>query len=435
MSIRTVLAVALGIAVLAAGAAAHAQSKPEYIPFKPRVTKGVLYRPDSGPAPHIAVLIMHRTGNVLEHSATKELSKRGFMVLAMNPRFDNNEGAVKFERIIYDLRTGIKFLKKQKGITKIVLFGHSGGGPTMTLYQAVAENGATYCQGANKLSTCKDDVDGVPKADGVILADAHPGNPVMRLRRLNPAVLDEANAAKLDPKLNPFNRANGYSPRGDSRYSKAFQARYFKAQSDRMNRLIAKAQKIQADIKAGRHFPKGNDIFVIHRLNSRLMELDPSIYCCTVKPRKLLKNDGTIDSSRVIRTLRQPRRRHARRDARFWGGTYNGTIKSFLSAGAIKSTSSMDGIDWCSSNNSTPCAVQHISVPLLVAAMGGYYFIRDNEIHFELAKSADKDFIVVEGAGHGMRRCRSCTRATGKDYSNARKNFFDYVAKWLNARY
>ena len=91
--------------------------------------------------------------------------------------------------------------------------------------------------------------------------------------------------------------------------------------------------------------------------------------------------------------------------------------------------------DWCSSNNSTPCAVQHISVPLLVAAMGGHYFIRDNEIHFDLAKSADKEFIVVDGATHSMRACKSCARATGKDYSNARKNFFDYVAKWLNARY
>lgn len=434
MSIRTALAVTMGIAALTVGAAAHAQSKPEYIPFKPRATKGVLYRPDSGPAPHIAVLVMHRTGNVLEHPSTRELSKRGFMVLAMNPRFDNNEGAVDYEKIIYDLRTGMEFLKRQKGITKIVLFGHSGGGPTMSLYQAVAENGAKYCQGANKLSTCKDDVDGVPRADGLILVDAHPGNGVMRLRSLNPAVMDEENAAKLDPKLSPFNRANGYSARGNSRYSAAFQARYFKAQSDRMNRLIAKAQKIKADIEAGNHFPKGNDIFVIHRLHSRLMELDTSIYCCTVKPRKLLLNDGTIDASAIIRTLRQPRRRYARRDARF-SATYNGTVKSFLSAGAITSTNSMDGIDWCSSNNSTPCAVQHISVPILIAAMGGHYFIRDNEIHFELAKSADKDFIVVEGAGHGMRRCRSCTKATGKDYSNARKNFFDYVAKWLNARF
>ena len=30
--------------------------------------------------------------------------------------------------------------------------------------------------------------------------------------------------------------------------------------------------------------------------------------------------------------------------------------------------------------------------------MGGHYFIRDNEIHYEMAASKDKDFVVIEGA-------------------------------------
>jgi len=40
------------------------------------------------------------------------------------------------------------------------------------------------------------------------------------------------------------------------------------------------------------------------------------------------------------------------------------TLKSFLSANAVKSTNSLDGIDWCSSNNSTTCAVQSIKIPM-----------------------------------------------------------------------
>ena len=94
----------------------------------------------------------------------------------------------------------------------------------------------------------------------------------------------------------------------------------------------------------------------------------------------------------------------------------------------------MDGIDWCSSNNSTPCALKAITVPLLVVAMGGHYFIRDNEIHYEVAKSADKDFIVIEGAVHGMTPCKPCSDATGQAYDNATKNLYDYVAKWTNER-
>ena len=29
--------------------------------------------------------------------------------------------------------------------------------------------------------------------------------------------------------------------------------------------------------------------------------------------------------------------------------------------------------------------------------MGAHYFIRDNEIHYEVAASKDKDFVVIEG--------------------------------------
>ena len=48
-------------------------------------------------------------------------------------------------------------------------------------------------------------------------------------------------------------------------------------------------------------------------------------------------------------------------------------------------------------------AVKSISVPLLITAMGAHYFVRDNEIHYEVAASRDKDFVVIEGATHGIR--------------------------------
>ena len=59
----------------------------------------------------------------------------------------------------------------------------------------------------------------------------------------------------------------------------------------------------------------------------------------------------------------------------------------FLSA-AIRATNSMDGVAWCSTHNSVPFAVQDISVPILITGMQGNYFMRDNEIHYELAASA-----------------------------------------------
>ena len=74
--------VPLTAAALLIASPLFAQSQPAYVQFSPSPVKGALYKPDSGPAPHIAILIIHRTSNVLGSAATRELASRGFMVLA-----------------------------------------------------------------------------------------------------------------------------------------------------------------------------------------------------------------------------------------------------------------------------------------------------------------------------------------------------------------
>lgn len=425
-------AAALALVLLGA-APAFAQSRPIYIPFTPGAVKGALYTPDSGPAPHVAVLLIHRTGNFLSHLATTELAARGFMVLAMNPRSDNNEAAVSFEDNALDLKSGIEFLRRQPGITKVLLFGHSGGGPATSFYQAVAETGPGYCQGPSKLVQCANALSGLPKADGLILVDAHPGVSVNGLRSLNAAVLDERDPRKIDPALDPFSPANGYDPK-TPHYSEAFKQKYFKAQADRMNRLIDTALARLAAMKRGADAYSDDDVFPIVRGDgARLMEIDPSVHHATKAPRKLLKNDGTV-VTQIVESVRPVGRGTEAANAAFGTGTRLLTIRSFLSANAIRAKDAMDDIDWCSSNNSTPCALQHVSVPLLVTAMGAHYFVRDNELHYEMAVSKDKDFVVIEGATHGIRPCTACEKTPGQ-YGNSVKNFFDYVSAWIKARY
>jgi pimeloyl-ACP methyl ester carboxylesterase len=421
------------LALIAAAVPVRGQSNPVYISFSPGAVKGALYKPDRGPAPHVAVILIHRTSNFLAHLATTELASRGFMVLAMNPRSDNNEAAVSFEDNALDLKSGIEFLRRQPGITKVVLFGHSGGGPATSFYEAVAEAGPGYCQGANKLVACSNALAGLPRADGLILVDAHPGVSVNGLRSINPAVLDEHDPRKIDPALDPFNPANGYDPKAPH-YSDAFKLKYFKAQADRMNRLIDVAQHRLAAMKAGTDAYPDDDVFPIVRGElARLMEIDPSVHHATRAPQKLLKNDGTV-VKQIVESVRPVGRGTEALNAAFGTGTRLLTLRSFLSANAIRAKDSMDDIDWCSSNNSTPCAVKKITVPLLVTAMGAHYFVRDNEIHYELAASPDKDFVVIEGATHGIRPCTACERTPGQ-YGNSVKNFFDYLQRWLNARY
>ena len=415
---------------------ARAQSNPAYVQFSPATVKGALYKPDTGPAPHVAVLLIHRTSNFLSHLATSELARRGFLVLAMNPRSDNNEAAVVFEDNALDVKSGVEFLRRQPGITKVVLLGHSGGGPATSFYQAVAEKGVSYCRGPSKIVPCADTLAGLPRADGLVLVDAHPGVSVNGLRSLNPAVLNESDPHQIDPALDPFDPKNGFNPSGPSKYSDAFKQKYFKAQADRMNRLIAgargKLRRMQTDNDI---FPDDDVFLVIRGEGARLMELDPSIHHSTRKPQKLLKNNGTVVTEIVESVRPAPMTPGAAtRNASFANGTRLLTLRSFLSANAIRATDSMDDIDWCSSNNSTPCALRSITIPVLITAMGAHYFIRDNEIHYEVAASADKEFIVVEGATHGIRPCTSCEKTPGQ-YGNSVKNYFDYIAKWMNARF
>lgn len=431
MTYRTATITLLSLCLASSSAA---QSTPGYIQFTPAAVKGALYKPDDGAAPHVAVLVIHRTSNFLNHLATRELARRGFLVLAMNPRSDNNEAAVSFEDNALDIKSGLEFLRKQPGITRVVLFGHSGGGPATSFYQAVAEKGAAYCQGATKLVECGSHLAGLPRADGIVLVDAHPGVSVNGLRSLNPALVNEGDPHRINPELDPYNAANGYNAKGASTYSDAFKQKYFKAQADRMNRLIDTALANVKQMKSADKVYPDDDVFLVVRgEGARLMELDPSIHRATLKPQKLLKNEGTI-VTRIVESVRRPAQGYEARNATFNGGTRLLTVRSFLSANAVRAKDSMDDIDWCSSNNSTPCAVRNITIPILITAMGGHYFVRDSEIHFEMAVSADKDFVTIEGATHGVSPCTSCETTPGQ-YGNSVKNFFDYVAKWISARF
>ena len=441
---RTAITLVLAVAFLAGALPAFAQSNPRYVALGE--ANAALYVPDQGGAPHVAVLVAHRTANFMHHPACTELSNRGFMVLCMNTRYEGNEEVVRFEEMMLDVKAGVAYLRKQPGITKVLLFAHSGGGPTMSFYEAVAENGVAFCQRPEKLVRCGDDLAGLPRADGIVYADAHPGNPVNVLRGINPSVLNENDPPdkRVDPTLDPFNPANGFNPNGPSHYSAAFQRRYYAAQSKRMNDLIAHAQGVLGQMKAGTYGYPDDDLVVIPRggnpgagpgASAALFVYDPTIagIMQTVRPEKLLRNDGTVVREVVHSVFAAQPKLQALHET-FDGGTKILSIRSFLSANATRSTNALDGIDDCSSNNSTICAVQSISVPELFTAMGGHYFVRDVEREYDLAATKDKDYVVIEGATHFFTPCTACEKTPGQ-YANTMKNMFDYIARWINARY
>src|SRR4029077_1421862 len=123
MKTKTLLLMVLILGLMLAFAAPHglSQTRPEYIPLGGGV-KGVLYRPDSNPSPQVAVIIIHRTANYLQHAGCTQLSQRGLMVLCMNSRFDNNEALVNWELIALDVKRGVDYLRNTQKISKVILF-------------------------------------------------------------------------------------------------------------------------------------------------------------------------------------------------------------------------------------------------------------------------------------------------------------------------
>jgi len=445
-------------ALFSLGAHQAAAQNPQYIPGLAHGVKAVLWQPANPSGSHTGIIVIHRTSNYLAHPACLNLSQRGFTVLCMNSRFDNNETLVNFELLAQDVGVGVSYLKNTLGMTHVILLGHSGGGPTTTYYQAVAVNGPTYCQGSNKLTECAssgaNSVAGLTPADGLVLLDAHPAVAVNLLRGIDPSIRDNDDSEtvglgaknrpiKRDESLFLYNPANGFNPNGLSTYTKSFQDKYTRAEADRMNDWIDHAQHAQALIADGNwRYPDDDSIIISAAGGSvagggneaAIFKPDNQIWCCTIHPEQVLTNDGTIVTESYT-SVRLPNPADYPGVLSFDTGTKNLTITSFLSANAIRSTDALDynRIDWCSTNDSVPCAVGHFSQPILMIGMGAYYFFPDMERYYlNYSASPDKTFLIAAGLVHGLTACGNCP---GGPYNNVPTLMWNYIANWIGTRF
>jgi len=427
----SLLSLALATAVMVTGSLAYGQTTQDI-----DLGDGALgrYRLPAGPLPEVGFIAVHRTSDYRNHVSTTELQARGYATLGIKTRFPT-EASVNWELIALDVRNAMRFLKSQ-GIKKVFLIAHSGGGPTMGYYEALMENGPSYCKGKNKLVECTftgKEFRRSDRADGVIFLEAHGSNPLNRLRELNAAVFDEEEPfAYTKESLNPFNPANGYNPTAHSVYSEDFLKRYFYMQSRRMDGLIKDALRIKREIELGERDPNDN-AFVIYRAQARLADFSLSAQPGTKGPAKLVKNDGSIVLMPQVTSVRVPNLADAAGDSGELG-IEDLTVTSFLSAAATRSNDSDEDVDWCSSNSTTLCAVQQISVPILVINAQGHYFVREGEMIYQMAKSRDKDFYIIEGMNHGLNNCTACANYWGTGpYTNVPTNLWNLVNDWIVA--
>jgi hypothetical protein len=401
---------------------------------------GVLYEPTvPGPKSHIALFVMHASGDYLTFSACTELSRRGYRVLCAN-NSSSKAGTFDdgiFDRVLLEARVGVAYLRQYPGVDKVVLFGHSGGATIMTAYQDIAENGLKACQGPEKIHACPDTLADLPKADGIVLADANWGQAEMTLLSVDPSVIDDGNGLKLDPALDMYDPANGYAKTG-SHYSPAFVRKFLAAEGARNNRLIALAQHRLALIEAGKGDYADDEPFIVAGasfIGNRLFSEDTALLHRSRKPWPVIHSDGTI-TNQIIASVRVPEGRQ-NPTSKMAFGALKTTVRNYLSSYAIRTTpdfgydaTSLHGIDWTSTYASPPGDVEGITVPLATIGMTGHWEGLAAETIYDHAASRDKTIAFVEGATHFYTPCAPCEKTPGQ-FGDTIKTTYDYIDGWL----
>jgi pimeloyl-ACP methyl ester carboxylesterase len=422
----------------------------EYVSLRPQ-TFGLLYSPSvMGPESSIGAILMHPNADSLNHVGCRELAKRGFRVLGINGQYFNTRREYMiWEKVPLDIKPAVEYFRKLPGIRTVVLVGHSGGGQLMPFYQNVAENGVGACAGRGRFVDCPNELDGLPAADAVVLLDAHHGYSANTLTSMDPAVLDEENPQSVDPSLDVFDPRNGYNPAG-STYSDEFRDRYFRAQAERMLRRNERASTRQDALNHGLGMFLDDEPFPLARGQARIWQLDPSLLSHTKDAHPVLKPDGSmaIEVPHSVRVAGVTPRSSgqsalsATTNASFNQGAVNYTVRSWLSSNALRvdpqrykvTEDSIEGIDWHSSNTSTPANIEGVHVPLLIMSMTGHYWMVPSEIFYQHASGADKQLVFVEGASHNIIPCRACEQFPGQ-YGDTVKTTFDFAADWLRQRF
>ena len=395
----------------------------------------MIYQPRIlGPESRTAFVLCHSDDDYIEFLPAPELAKRGYTVIATHVR----ESQIPLEEKMLQVGQVVDFIKNYPGIDKVLLLGHSGGATLMSAYQNVAENGNATFQGPERIYKLPEIAKLTP-ADGVVLMDSNYGNGAMSLMSIDPAIVDE-NTGEKDPELDLYNPANGFDPEG-CHYSDAFMRKFWTAQAERMNRLIAYCQERVALIDAGKgrfvddepiSIPGGTQFGPVNKMVQQV----PSVLSHTKEERDLLHADGTI-THEIVHCLRGFNK--GMNAANSYKNILNTSVRTFLASSALKADPSvyaltedeMVGCDWRSSYCTTIGNVDGIHVPFLTMGMTGSHEYLASEHIIRRVASEDKTVCFVEAAGHNFELARHLKG----QYPDPVKACFDYVAEWTGARF
>jgi hypothetical protein len=398
----------------------------------------------------IAFIMMHPHNSYLDIPPCREMAQRGFAILCVNDRM---VGAGKSDDIIWDdialdLKAAVDWVHRQPNIDKVVFIAYSGGGPIMSYYQTVAENGVSVCQDPNKFTPCSNALAGMTPADGMVLLESHVGYATTSgLLTNDPSVIQDDHTGflapgSIDPKLNAFLPDNGYNAT-DANYSQDFLERFFAGQTAREARNVAWAQQQMANVRSGGGPYPDDEPMIIPRNYVQIWTVDLSLLSQTKGQYDLITPAGiTHGPIHTVRVAGGVNGNPAEVNFQYAGaGTFSISVRSFLSTYAVKtngplmiSNDDIQGIDWASSNTSTPSNLEGVHVPALQIAGTGWYWAVPSEIEYQHLASADKSIVFVEGMEHALDTCKACEQTPGQ-YGDAGAEAFDYIAQWTSSRF
>lgn len=205
----------------------------------------------------VGVLLLHPRVDFTRHYAIPRLLEAGLSVLALSSRCVNDDTDAVHEELVLDVAAGVDALRA-RGAERVVLFGNSGGGSLMALFQAQAalapdaRIARTPAGAPTMLPRAK-----LTPADALCLVAAHRGQGHVLARAIDPAVVDERDPTLSDPTLDMYAEANGFRPPPAwSEYPADFVARYRSAQLDRVRRLDALAHALLEPARRARRIAK-----------------------------------------------------------------------------------------------------------------------------------------------------------------------------------
>ena len=226
--------------------------------------QGLYHRP-AGARPATAFIATHYNVDFSEHYLASLMAERGFGFLGWNTRFRGNEAHFLLDHALAEIGVGVRWLREQAGVERVVLLGNSGGGSLMAAYQSQAvEPNVTPVAGMRPLPAIEE----LPPGDAFIALAAHSGRPEVLTAGLDPSVTDESDPVSADPALDPFNPGHGPP------YGPDFQRRYRAAQRARNERITDWALGQLDELRQTRARDR---LFTVFRSWADLRMIDPSI--------------------------------------------------------------------------------------------------------------------------------------------------------------